>query len=367
MTIEATSARVPLARLILEHLSTAVLLLDRQLAILYANPAAEDLLATSAKRLLGTPLVRVLRRTEAAWGALHRAALHGRPFTERRAVLELPDGSQIQVDLTVTPVQQGAEACLLVELQALDRILRINREEALLEAQTTSRDLVRGLAHEIKNPLGGIRGAAQLLASELGEKRSDLAEYTDVIVAEVERLARLVDRMLGPSRPVNRTWLNIHAVTEQVAALLEAEAGGRLAVVRDYDPSLPELRGDKEQLIQAVLNIGRNALEALAGAGQVGAGGRITFRTRVQPHLTIGGKLHRLVCRLEVIDNGPGIPPEIADRIFFPMISGRAEGTGLGLAIAQSVVALHGGLIECDSRPGCTRFTLYLPFDTDHE
>lgn len=352
--------------ILLDNLSTAVMLLDGDLTIRYLNPAAETLLAASASRIGGTSALPLFngsaQRKEALWEALES----GRPFTERKAFLSLPDHSETVVDYTVTPMTLAGGNCLLIELQGIERILRINREEALTSAHDTSRNLVRALAHEIKNPLGGIRGAAQLLAAELkGEE--DLREYTDIIAAEVDRLRELVDKLLGPNKPSRFAAVNIHEVTERAAALVEAETGGQLTIERDYDPSIPEVEGNREQLIQAVLNIARNAMQSLRGADRIGQGGAITLRTRIQRHFTIGKTNHKVVCRLDIIDNGPGIPKEISDRIFFPMISGRAEGSGLGLPITQSVINLHKGLVECDSHPGHTRFSIFLPVETAND
>jgi two-component system nitrogen regulation sensor histidine kinase GlnL len=224
--------------------------------------------------------------------------------------------------------------------------------------------LVRGLAHEIKNPLGGLRGAAQLLARELASEQ--LADYTNVIIEEADRLRNLVDRLLSAPRRITREPVNIHEVLERVRHLVEAESHGALSIQRDFDPSIPELHGDREQLIQAVLNVARNARQALArevprSVPQLG------FRTRAQRQFTIGSQRHRLVCQVEISDNGPGVPPELLETLFLPMVSGRADGTGLGLAIAQSIINQHQGLIECRSRPGQTTFTLLLPLENSHE
>ena len=247
-----------------------------------------------------------------------------------------------------------------MELHPRDRLLRITKEEAQLSKQEVTKVLVRGLAHEIKNPLGGIRGAAQLLARELPEQ--SLRDYTDVIIEEADRLRNLVDRMLGPYRPPNLQPLNIHEITERVFSLIEAETQGELSLRRDYDPSIPDILADREQLIQALLNIVRNAMQAIDESGALREG-RITLRTRALRQFTIGQIRHRLVCRLEVIDNGPGIPAEIVESIFYPMVSGRAEGTGLGLSITQNIVSQHQGLIECESTSGRTVFTLFLPLE----
>ncbi len=351
--------------LLLDNLATAVLVLDDSLLVRYLNPSAETLLAASAGRLRGTSAAVFFSGNESRLDALYAALRDGTAFTERKAALSLQDQSQAIVDYSVTPVRSGQRQLLLIELQPMDRIMRIDREEALISAHDTSRNLVRGLAHEIKNPLGGIHGAAQLLAAELNSE--ELQEYTAIITTEVERLRNLVDRLLGPNKPSVFAAVNIHEVTEHVAALIEAETRDELPIIRDYDPSIPELKGDREQLIQAVLNVTRNAMQSLTAAGMIGRGGCIRLRTRIQRHFTIGKDHHRVVCRLDIIDNGPGIPPEIVNRVFYPMISGRAEGSGLGLPIAQTAISLHRGLIECDSRQGYTQFSIYLPIDNDHE
>ncbi|MFA5496029.1 MAG: nitrogen regulation protein NR(II) [Porticoccaceae bacterium] len=353
------------AHLLLDSLTTAVMVLDDSLLIQYLNPSAETLLAASAARLHGSSAAALFSGMENRLDALYHALKDDTSFTERKAAMSLADQSQVIVDYSVTPLTVRNARILLIEMQPMERIMRIDREEALISAHDTSRNLIRGLAHEIKNPLGGIQGAAQLLAEELDSE--ELREYTAIITTEVERLRNLVDRLLGPNKPAILAPVNIHEVTEHVATLLEAETRDDLPIIRDYDPSIPEIHGDREQLIQAVLNVARNAMQSLSGAGMIGRGGCIRLRTRIQRHFTIGRDHHRVVCRLDIIDNGPGIPAEIGNRIFYPMISGRAEGSGLGLPIAQSAISLHRGLIECDSRQGYTQFSIFLPIDNDHE
>jgi two-component system nitrogen regulation sensor histidine kinase GlnL len=220
--------------------------------------------------------------------------------------------------------------------------------------------LVRGMAHEIKNPLGGIRGAAQLLARELPDE--GLKDYTNVIIAEADRLRNLVDRMLGSNKLPMLAMTNIHEVLERVCSLVEAETQGGITLVRDYDPSLPDVLIDREQMIQAVLNIVRNAMQAISAQNELRLG-RITLRSRAMRQFTIGHIRHRLVAQIEIIDNGPGIPPELQDTLFYPMVSGRPDGTGLGLAITQNIISQHQGLIECDSHPGHTTFSIFLPLE----
>ena len=249
---------------------------------------------------------------------------------------------------------------LLLEVHPRDRLLRITKEEAQLSKQETSKMLVRGLAHEIKNPLGGIRGAAQLLARELPDEH--LKDYTNVIIEEADRLRNLVDRMLGSNKLPALAMTNVHEVLERVCHLVEAESQGCITLVRDYDPSIPDVLIDREQMIQAVLNIVRNAMQAISSQNELRLG-RISLRTRALRQFTIGHVRHRLVTKVEITDNGPGIPAELQETIFFPMVSGRPDGTGLGLAITQNIISQHQGLIECESHPGHTTFSIFLPLE----
>jgi len=348
---------------ILDSLTTAVLVLEDKLRIRYLNPAAESLFETSLTRSQGIPFREILAASEDALKTLDAALKNGQSYTRREAEFVLTSGARLTVDYSVTPISLDPTE-LLIEIQPRDRLLRISREEDLISQQETSRILVRGMAHEIKNPLGGIRGAAQLLDRELNDE--DQREYTRVIIDEADRLRSLVDRMLGPNRALKFAHTNVHEVLERVRTLLEAESKGRVTFLRDYDPSLPELWADKEQLIQAFLNIARNAMEA-AFENQKGASAEepptIMFRTRALRQFTIGHKRYRLACRVDVIDNGPGIPPDLLQNIFYPMISGRASGTGLGLSITQSIIGQHHGLVECESEPGKTDFIIFLPLE----
>ena len=342
---------------LLDFLASAVVVFDEDLRVCYLNQAAEMLLAVSAKHVIG--------ELPDAWISCHGDAIIdlinasevGSPITKRGVVLTT-ERSNVTVDCTVTPIvdDDGTELTI-VELQQIDRHLRISREEHLITQQALTRDVVRGLAHEIKNPLGGLRGAAQLLESELDSE--DLKEYTHIIIQEADRLQELVNRMLGPNRPPSYAAVNLHRVLERVRSLVMAETGDRLAIIRDYDPSIPDLVGDCDQLIQAMLNIVRNASRAIEDRGTV------VLRTRILRKYTIGSVRHRLAAQIEIVDNGPGIPPEIADTLFLPMVTGGTGGMGLGLAIAQSLINQHQGLIECRSQPGETVFTIYLPVGSD--
>ena len=345
---------------VLDTLTTAIVLVNASLRVSYLNPAAETLLGLSRGRVLGEHLARIFHEDDDTEAGLRRVLASGIGFTKRQATLHPGIETTITVDYAVTPITIETEG-LLIEIRPLDRLIRISREEAILSSQQMTQLMIRGLAHEIKNPLGGLRGAAQLLARELDSEQ--LIDYTNVIIEEADRLRNLVDRLLSAPRQLVRAALNVHEVLERVRQLVEAEAGGRLHVQRDYDPSIPELIGDREQLIQALLNVARNAAQALAGSAQP----ELRLRTRTQRQFTIGNQRHRLVCQIDICDNGPGVPPEIVDNIFFPMISGRADGSGLGLAIAQSIVNQHRGLIECTSQPGHTVFSILLPLENGSE
>ncbi|MCW8127698.1 nitrogen regulation protein NR(II) [Microbulbifer halophilus] len=343
-------------RQLLDSLNSAVVVLDDKLLLRYLNSAAEDLLAASSARVSGQPLSEVVRESNHAHRAMRSAIAAGQKYTVRRATWRLHNLDMRTVDYSVSPVAELG--LLLLEVQPMDRVLRIAREDALINAQETTRNLVRGMAHEVKNPLGGIRGAAQLLQRELPDE--ELAEYTRIIIDEADRLRNLVDRLLGPRKPAELQPTNVHEVLERVAQLIDVECEGKLKIRRDYDPSIPEIPGDSEQLIQALLNIARNAMQAIDESIGL-ASGEIVLRTRIQRQFTIGRRHCPLVCRIEIEDNGPGIPEEIRERIFYPMISGRAEGSGLGLSISQNIINQHRGLIKCDSRTGQSVFQIYLP------
>ncbi|MBS98165.1 MAG: nitrogen regulation protein NR(II) [Oceanospirillaceae bacterium] len=345
---------------ILDNLTSSVLLLDEKLCIQYMNPAAEMLLEATLRRMKDRPIEEWLSSSEEEIRVLQESFSSGHPYSKRESRLVTQTGQELIVDYSVNPVPQSG---VLLEIQARDRLIRIEREEEILTRHATARTLVRGLAHEIKNPLGGIRGAAQLLERELGDE--SLHEYTRIIIEEADRLRNLVDRLLGPHKLPNIELVNVHAILERVFSLIQVECAGRISLVRDYDPSIPEFEGDSEQLIQAILNIARNAMEALQEAATPDP--QIVLRTRALRQITLGTERHRLVCSVEVIDNGPGIPRDMIDSIFYPMVTGRPDGSGLGLSIAQSIINRHHGLIECNTEPGETRFQLFIPLEQNHE
>ncbi len=344
------------ANLLLDNLATAVLFLDTELRVQYLNPACEMLLGVSHRHVQGQPLEQALPQLTEYATRIRGALTDHAPYTERELTLHHFGEAPITVDCTVTPATLGQARGALLEFSALDRHLRTGRDDELQARHEASRLVVRGLAHEIKNPLGGLRGAAQLLERELGE--AALKDYTRIIIHEADRLQNLVNRLLGPNKPPQKTLINIHEPLEHVRQLIEADLSDEITLTRDYDPSIPELAADPEQLIQVFLNVARNAVHA------VGDCGRIMLRTRTRRRFTLGGQCHRLVIQVDIEDNGPGIPPELLEKIFYPMVTTRPEGSGLGLSIAQALVHAHGGLIECSSRPEETIFSIYLPIET---
>ena len=337
----------------LDLLGAAVVVIRRDGSTVYLNPAAEQLFEVSRRILIGHSFPRLFVDPAPIESLLAEA--RDKAFGEKRTDLELErPGREPMLLLVTATVLDDGPGDLLIEFREHDKRWRVDREERLLDSAQANRELVRNLAHEIKNPLGGIRGAAQLLETELNSP--GLREYTQVIIKEADRLQLLVDRLLAPHRHPHIVGdVNIHEVFERVRSLVLAEFPHGLVIRRDYDISLPEFRGDREQLIQVVLNLVRNAAQAMGGRGE------IILRSRVARQVTIAKQRWKLALDLHVIDNGPGVPEEIKERVFFPLVSGREGGSGLGLTIAQTFVQQHGGLIECDSRPGRTDFRILLP------
>jgi two-component system nitrogen regulation sensor histidine kinase GlnL len=339
----------------LDLLSSAVILLDRELRIRHCNPAAENLFAASERVCLGKPLTQLLGTPPALVSALDNALANRWSYTGHDIIVAREGSEPIHLDCTVSPIETE-EASLLLEFRPIDQQLKAAREEQEAVQQRANRELIRNLAHEIKNPLGGIRGSAQLLDRELDNPA--LKEYTQVIIHEADRLQDLMHRLLSSHRAMQPAQISIHEILERVRRLIHAEFPG-VKVKRDYDTSLPDITGDREQLIQAILNIERNAAQAMNGQGE------IICRTRAIRQVTLAKKRYRLALELRIIDNGPGIPDEIRDRIFYPLVSGREGGTGLGLALAQSFVQLHHGSIDVESVPGHTCFILRLPLGNE--
>jgi two-component system nitrogen regulation sensor histidine kinase GlnL len=326
----------------LDALSTAVVLLDADHVVRYMNPAAENLLAIGIKAIVGGPLERVFAEPELMIAALNYARENNCSYTQHELPVTVPGHNRLEVSCTVTPVDISGFDGFLIEITPLHQ-----------SAQT--RELIRNLAHEIKNPLGALRGAAQLLDREL--ERPELHEYTQVIMKEADRLQSLMDRLLTPHRLPQLIQFNVHEALERVRSLLLAEFPQGITVHRDYDVSLPAFTADREQILQALLNIARNAAQAMQGRGA------ITLRTRIARRITLAKKTYRLGLIVQVIDNGPGVPDDMKERIFFPLVSGREGGHGVGLTIAQTFVSQHHGTIELDSVPGKTCFSILLPID----
>jgi two-component system nitrogen regulation sensor histidine kinase GlnL len=338
-------------------LATLVAVVDGNGVVVFGNSALEDALGESRRTIEGSDFTQSFTDPQAFETALLGAG--GNKFAAMRYDTWLKRLSHDPMLVHVIVTQTDAPGEIVVELLPLEQQARQDREERLADQAQANKELIRNLAHEIKNPLGGIRGAAQLLELEMDSP--ELSEYTQVIIHEADRLQTLVDRLLAPHRRPHLVGdVNIHEVCERVRALISAEFPKGLTVVRDYDTSIPEFRGDREQLIQTVLNIAHNACQALAD--RMAAGDAVlTFRTRVARQSTFGKQRYRLALELHVIDNGPGVPEAIKDRIFYPLVSGREGGSGLGLTLAQTFVQQHHGLIECDSVPGHTDFTILIP------
>ncbi|CAM3673424.1 nitrogen regulation protein NR(II) [Bordetella sputigena] len=346
-----------------ELLATSVLLVNERGCIEYVNAAAEDLLGRSRRQLTGQLAEALFDDREAMQSSIDLAKAGN--VADVRQMTSLRRGAE-SVGVAVTTVAlMGQPWPVLIEVREIELRVTADRNHRLVDEIETHRQLLRNLAHEVKNPLGGLRGAAQLLEGELPDPA--LAEYTQVIISEADRLQALVDRLIGPQRvPLNARAVNIHEICERVSALIQAEFRDGLTIVRDYDASMPDLQGDAARLMQAVLNVARNAAQELSiqPAGDDVPPPQITLRTRVARRVMLAHRQHRLAAVLSIIDNGPGVPEEIRDRIFHPLVTARPGGTGLGLSLAQDFVQQHGGIIEFESRPRHTEFRLVLPMES---
>jgi len=338
----------------LDLLATAVVILDQELRVVHINQPAEVLFGASSRLLEGSYLLEVLDVAEEVEEMLNQASSQMFESKRLQCDWQLPMRGSVELDSTVSVHLEEEGVVLSLELREIAQQRKADREVHQADLTHANKELLRNLAHEIKNPLGGVRGAAQLLDRELPSE--ELREYTQVIIKEADRLQGLVDQMLAPHRRLRvMESVNIHEVCERVRSLMLAEFPTGLVIKRDYDISIPDLRGDREQLIQVVLNVVRNAAEALAGEGE------IVLCSRIARQVTISKKRCRLALDLHVIDNGPGIPEELRERVFYPLVSGRPQGHGLGLTLAQSYVHQHGGLIDVESRPGRTDFLIRIP------
>lgn len=335
---------------VLENLSTAVMVLDTSLRVCYINTATEVMFKMSQRQAEFLPFQTLIPGDVRLLASIDRVIKTGQALIEREIQLFLPANGEIMVDCAIKPMDFD-ESFLLIEFSQLDYQLRINRDENL----HTQQQVVRGLAHEIKNPLGGLRGAAQLLERQLDS--DELMEYTRIIINEADRLQNLMNRMLGPYQQSDKQTVNIHEVLQRVRQLVDIEVDERLRFKIDYDPSIPDLSADFDQLIQIFLNIVRNAVQAMHGTGL------IILRTRIRRNITIDKSFHRLGVLVEVQDNGPGIPKNLQDSLFYPLVTGRADGTGLGLYLVQNLVQRNGGAVACTSHPGETIFSVIFPLE----
>lgn len=347
-------------KLVMEQLSIGIVVFNKNDVLLYINNAAEELLEISERQAVGMQAQTLfLTSSFDIQKGLSRCRKEGVKLTEHVVFIGGVSRSQRRVSLSMSAIadDKGDEDDVLIEIVDFNHYLQIGYEEQLMSQNELATDMLRGLAHEIKNPLGGIRGAAQLLSKELCGQYSD---YTDVIIEEADRLTALVTRMLGPSQLPNHQDINIHIIMERVRRLVAAEVGDHITIQSDYDPSIPDIRADKDQLIQALLNVVRNAAQA------IDSGGTIILKTRIQRNFTISDITYKLAIKIDVIDDGPGIPEDMHTKIFYPMVTGRAEGTGLGLSIAQTNVQRHNGIIEVSSEPGRTVFSTIIPIENNN-
>lgn len=341
-------------RIMLDNMVTGIILLDKEQAVQYVNTATEQLLGQSKRRLANQPFQSLISHTTLNLEILNEVLEHGQSFTDSEVTVVV-DNKPAMVEFSATRILNQAEPLLLLELKPIDQQKKISQEVHQHAQQQAAKELVRGLAHEIKNPLGGLRGAAQLLDRELPDEH--LKEFTNIIIEQADRLRNLVDRLLGPQRLAERELRNIHSVLEKVRQLVELELPQGISIERDYDPSIPDFEMDHEQLQQAFLNIVKNAVQALKPRAE----GHIQLVTRTAHQVNIAGQRYRLVAEIRIIDDGPGIPAELADTLFYPMVTGRDGGTGLGLSISQNLINQHKGRIDCASWPGHTEFVIHLP------
>lgn len=349
---EIQQLKISYQQTLASQLVTAVLILDQQLNICYVNPAAEALLIKSLNKLYGCSFDLIFTNTSITQSRLELLLKTGQELTDSEIVIELGENHRFTAEVTASAVEFNRQPHILIEFKQIDQQKQISLEVFQQQQWIAARDLIKGLAHEIKNPLGGLRGAAQLLNKELDQEQQ---EYTAMIIEQADRLTNLVDRLLGPNQLPQIKSHNIHSVLEKVCQVISFSSEQTIALKRDYDPSIPSIECDQEKIQQAVLNIVNNAIQAISPYN------KITLKTRIASNKTINGKQVKLAVKISIIDDGPGIPPEIQDTLFYPMVSGRSNGTGLGLSIAQTLVNQHNGKLSCHSRPGHTEFIILLP------
>lgn len=344
---------------LLDNLSTAVVLLDENLKIQYANHAAQNVFERSSALLIDCPILQFITSSSLDFGRFQTSMHIGEVYSDSEVTFKFIDGRHVQADVSVTSLFEEDQKKLLVEIRLIEQQKKISQENHQWAQQQAARELVRGLAHEIKNPLGGIRGAAQLLAKQLSN--NDLKEFTEVIIEQSDRLTNLVDRLLGPNVRPSFHSQNVHQVLEKVCTLVRLDPSHNINLMRDYDPSIPDVYLDQDMMQQATLNIVRNSVQVLSENPHIE--GQISIVTRVERQVIIHGACFPLCAKIQIIDNGPGIPTELKNTLFYPMVTSKQEGSGLGLSISQTLIGHHRGKIEVDSWPGRTEFTLYIPID----
>ncbi|WP_371374143.1 nitrogen regulation protein NR(II) [Thalassotalea aquiviva] len=351
-TLNITNLKEEYAKQLSSQLVTAIVVLDRNLCIQFLNSSAEALFSKSLNRLYQQPFLDLFIESSISFNRLQNVLNNFQEFTDSEVVFKFIDQHHITLEVTASVVLINNQQCILLECKQIDNKKQISAEAFQEQQWVAARDLIRGLAHEIKNPLGGLRGAAQLLDKEL---TSDQQEFTSLIIEQADRLTNLVDRLLGPNQLPQMEIGNIHQAIEKVFQLVSMDNAKNIKFQRDYDPSIPDNQFDSEQMQQVLLNIIKNAIQILP------EGGEITLRTRIANHQTINGTTCRSAIQISVIDNGPGIPKHIQDTLFYPMVSGREGGTGLGLSIAQTLIHQHHGKLACHSESGRTEFSILLP------
>jgi two-component system nitrogen regulation sensor histidine kinase GlnL len=347
------------SNILLDHLSTAVMVLDPDMCIQFANHAAEALFERSLSLLMNCEIYQFITSSSLDVGRLHQCFEFGESFSDSEVNILFLDGRHTQADVSVTSVVENQQKYLLLEIRQIEQQKKITQENHQWAQQQAARELVRGLAHEIKNPLGGIRGAAQLLSKELNS--NELKEFTQVIIEQSDRLRNLVDRLLGPNVRPTFHWYNVHEVIEKVCTLVDLDPSHSIKIVRDYDPSIPDIYLDQDMIQQATLNIVRNSVQVLMQYPDIE--GEIQIVTRIERRVIIHGASFPLCVKISIVDNGPGIPDELKDTLFYPMVTTKKDGSGLGLSISQTLIGHHRGKIDVGSWPGRTEFTLYLPID----
>jgi two-component system nitrogen regulation sensor histidine kinase GlnL len=346
--------------LLLNSLKTALILVNDEFEVSFANEAALNLLETGLNQISERPLSDFLVDDSVNQQQIIKALENQDDYRETDVVMCFRDGRCTTVDINANIITVNGHIMALLEINPIDKQRKISQESQQYAQQVAARELVRGLAHEVKNPLGGIRGAAQLLEKKLSG--ADDREFTQMIIDQTDRLSNLVDRLLGPNSLPHKRQFNLHQVLDKVQSVIINDLAFSIELHRDYDPSIPELFADPDMLQQAILNITRNASQALQAQDKTkDHRPRITFRTRIERQCVIKGVRHQLSAKISVIDNGPGIPKNLKDTLFYPMVSSKLHGSGLGLSIAQTLIDHHNGKIDVQSFQGFTEFNLYIP------